>query len=337
MLTNYWYIVCQSASIRRRPLAVQVLSHNLVLFRIEDGSPVALEDRCAHRGMPLSAGRSSHDAIQCPYHGWCYDQSGKAIRMPAVPENESCLPDVQIPAFKCMEQDGYIWVWLGSDPVQELPPTFPHLGEPGWTSFRMYNRFEAPVESCLENFLDCPHATFVHRHWFRTPTHREVRCTVQALDDGAVAEYFDEPREKSLVWALLAPSRGDMKHTDRYIAPSTTRVDYRFAKDKRYIITSFCTAVNDRLTDVYTVITFRYRLWAPLVRLFFEPLSRRIIAQDVSTLKLQHLNMARHKEQSFRVIEQDVLLPHIRRWRRSLARGSRPTGKAEAYDVQIII
>jgi hypothetical protein len=164
-----------------------------------------------------------------------------------------------------------------------------------------------------------------------------VRCSVQALDDGAVAEYFDEPREKSLVWSLLAPARGEMQHTDRYIAPSITRVDYRFAKDKRYIITSFCTPVNDQSTDVYTVISFRYKIWGPLVRLFFEPLSRRIIAQDVKTLRLQHLNLTKHEERGFRVIEQDVLLPHIRRWRKSLANGSRPAGRAEAYDVQIVI
>ena len=79
MLTNYWYIACQSASIRRRPLAVQILSCNLVLFRTEDGSPAALENRCAHRGMPLAAGRSSGDSLQCAYHGWCYDKSGTAM------------------------------------------------------------------------------------------------------------------------------------------------------------------------------------------------------------------------------------------------------------------
>jgi len=337
MLTKYWYIACPSASIRRRPLAVQILSCNLVLFRTEDGSPAALENRCAHRGMPLAAGRISGDSLQCAYHGWCYDKSGNVVRMPAVPHHESGLPDVSIPAFRCSEQDGYIWVCLGSEPVQERPPTFAYSDAPGWTSFRMYNRFEAPVESCLENFLDCPHATFVHRRWFRTPTNHEVRCNVRALDDGAVAEYFDEPREKSLVWSLLSPAKGNMRHTDRFIAPSTTRVDYTFAQDKRYIITSFCTPVDDELTDVYTVIAFRYKIWGPLVRLFFEPLSRRIIAQDVRTLRLQHRNLAKHQDRNFRIIKQDVLLPHIRRWRQSLAKGARPAGQSEAYDVQIVI
>jgi len=337
MLTNYWYIACQSASIRRRPLAVQVLSHNLVLFRTEDGTPAALENRCAHRGMPLADGRVDHGAIQCPYHGWCYDKSGKAVRIPSVPGDDFCLPDATVPAFRCVEQDGYVWVCLGPNPVQEQPSAFAHLGEPGWTTFRMYNRFVAPVESCLENFLDCPHATIVHRHWFRTPTQREVRCQVQPLDDGAVAEYFDEPREKSLVWSLLTPSQGAMQHTDRYIAPSTSRVDYRFAEDKHYIVTSSCTAVNEKVTDVYTVITFRYKSWAPLVRLFFEPMSHRIIAQDVETLRQQHANLGKHEDRGFRIIEQDVLLPHIRRWRRALASGSHPSGQAEAYDVKIVI
>ncbi len=337
MLTDYWYIACPSAGLLRRPLAAQVLSHKLVLFRTEDGTPAALEDRCAHRGMPLAGGRVSEGTVQCPYHGWCYDKSGKAVHVPAVPGGRSCLPDASVPAFRCVEQDGYVWVCVGSEPVHERPLSFAHLGEPGWTSFRMYNRFEAPVESCLENFLDCPHATFVHRHWFRTPTEREVRCTVRALDDGAVAEYFDEPREKSAVWALLAPSRAEMQHTDRYIAPSTTRVDYRFAEDKHYIITSSCTPVNERLTDVYTVITFRYKFWGRLVRLFFEPLSRRIIAQDVETLRQQHLNIDRHENRPFRIIEQDVLLPHIRRWRTSLANGRQPETKTDPYDVRIVI
>jgi phenylpropionate dioxygenase-like ring-hydroxylating dioxygenase large terminal subunit len=337
VLTNYWYIACSSTNLRRKPRAVKILSHNLVLFRADDGSPAALDDRCAHRGMPLAGGRVHNGAVECPYHGWCYDHAGTAVRIPSVPGDSSCLPDARVPAYRCVEQDDYIWVCLGPDPVQEKPPAFAHLGEPGWTTFRMYNRFEAPLESCLENFLDCPHATVVHKHWFRTPTQREVRCSVQALDDGAVAEYFDEPREKSLVWSLLTPSAGDMQHTDRFIAPSTSRVDYRFSEDKHYIVTSFCTAVDDKVTDVYTVITFRYKFWGPLVRLYFEPMSHRIIAQDVEVLRQQHVNLAKHEDRGFRIIEQDVLLPHIRRWRRALASGSQPSGRAEAYDVKIVI
>uniref|UniRef100_UPI003AF7DD8D hypothetical protein n=1 Tax=Thiolapillus sp. TaxID=2017437 RepID=UPI003AF7DD8D len=42
---------------------------------------------------------------------------------------------------------------------------------------------------------------------FRTPTAKPVMAQVTMLEDGAVAEYFQEPREKSLVWSLLSPNR----------------------------------------------------------------------------------------------------------------------------------
>ncbi len=280
MLSNYWYIACASRQLRRRPREAQLLSRSIVLFRTSDGTPVALENRCAHRGMPLAAGRVCGEHLQCPYHGWCYDSSGVAAAIPSAPDGGAGVPNARIPAYACCEQDGYVWVCPDREPATDLPPEFPNLGRSGWTTFRMYNRFEAPVESCLENFLDCPHATFVHRGWFRSPTNRKVRCSVQALDDGAVAEYFNEPREKSLVWSLLSPASSSMRHTDRYIAPTTTRVDYFFSKDRHYIITSSCTPVNDELTDVYTVITFRFNTLGRLIRLFFEPMSRRIIAQE---------------------------------------------------------
>jgi phenylpropionate dioxygenase-like ring-hydroxylating dioxygenase large terminal subunit len=337
MLSNYWYIACTSRHLRRRPREVQVLSRNIVLFRTSDGTPAALENRCAHRGMPLAAGKVCGAHLQCPYHGWRYDSSGVVTAIPAAPDGGTGTTGTGISAYACREQDGYVWICPDGEPTTNLPPEFPNLGRPGWTTFRMYNRFEAPVESCLENFLDCPHATFVHRSWFRSPTNRVVRCSVQALDDGAVAEYFDEPREKSLVWSLLSPTNSGMRHTDRYIAPTTTRVDYIFSADRHYIITSSCTPVDKELTDVYTVITFRYKKLGPLIRLFFEPMSRRIIAQDVKTLRLQHRNLAKYDDKTFRVIQQDVLLPHIRRWHKSLREGRRPAGQQDPYDVDIVI
>ncbi|MDH4046540.1 MAG: aromatic ring-hydroxylating dioxygenase subunit alpha [Gammaproteobacteria bacterium] len=337
MLTDYWYIACPTGRLRGKPIVVNLLSRNIVLFRDADGLPVALENRCAHRGMPLADGKVVGGRLQCSYHGWCYDRTGCVVHVPSQSFSDGCRNESAIRRYRCCEQDGYIWVCPGVEPRQETPQKFPFLGEHGWTSFRLYNRFEAPVESCLENFLDCPHATFVHRSWFRSPTDREVRCRVSALEDGAVAEYFDEPRERSLVWSLLSPQQGGMQHSDRFIAPAMSRVDYVFSEDRHYTITSSCTPVNDVLTDVYTVVTFRYRKIGALLRLVFEPLSRKIIAQDVRTLRKQQRNLAKYERSEFRIIEQDVLLPHIRRWRNALSEGRVPAVRTEPYDVRIVI
>ena len=56
-LRNYWYVAAHDHEIERRPLGRIILGEPVVFYRLEDGTPVALEDRCAHQGVPLSQGR----------------------------------------------------------------------------------------------------------------------------------------------------------------------------------------------------------------------------------------------------------------------------------------
>lgn len=314
-----WYIVCRASELRRRPIPVQVGERRLVAFRTASGALGVIDDRCAHRGMALSAGSVRGECVKCPYHGWEYGTDGSCRLVPAMQHCPESLPLVHLDAVECTEQDGYVWGRFGT-PAAEAPHSFPHRGQAGWTSFRMQTRFQATTESCLENFLDCPHATFVHRHWFRTPTTKPVGCVVTTLKDGAQAEFFDEPREKSAVWWLLAPRTGPMRHIDRFIAPNTSEVTYEFPNGLHYIITSSCTPLGAGETLVHTVITFRFPWLGPLIRLFFEPLSRLIIRQDVAMLARQQESLLRGGSKGFVSTPADVLAPHILAWRRALMR-----------------
>ena len=56
-LRNYWYVAASLAEIGRTPLSRTILGESIVFFRTEDGAPVALENRCAHRHLPLSMGK----------------------------------------------------------------------------------------------------------------------------------------------------------------------------------------------------------------------------------------------------------------------------------------
>ncbi len=53
-----------------------------MLVRPAEGPVFALEDRCAHRQVPLSQGVVSGCAVRCGYHGWTYDASGKCVDVP---------------------------------------------------------------------------------------------------------------------------------------------------------------------------------------------------------------------------------------------------------------
>jgi hypothetical protein len=126
-----------------------------------------------------------------------------------------------------------------------------------------------------------------------------------------------------------------MRHVDRFIAPHTSFVDYEFPNSFRYTITSSCSAVHACATDVYTVISFRYRGLGWLVRLAFEPLARGIIRQDVEMLDAQYANIARFGGPRFANTSADLLGKHIAVWRRALARGDPLPLAGEQYDVEI--
>lgn len=333
MPQTHWQIACRSKSLGRRPLSVQVSSRWLVLYRPGPGQVAALEDRCAHRNAPLSRGQVCEGKLQCAYHGWSYDSQGRVAAIPALPSGTDCAESVRIPHFQAVEQDGFVWVAAAD--TTGAPPEFPYLNARGWTSFIMQTRFAGTVEACLENFLDCPHATFVHKYWFRSPTCQPVKAVVKTLADGAVAEFFEEPRKKSLVWWLLAPSRGKMRHTDRFIAPALSRVDYEFPSGLHYIISSFCTERTATLTEVFTVMTFRWGWLGPLIRLYFEPLSRRIIRQDVAMLAHQQSNIERFGAPRFVSSRADLLGHHIVAWRQALRNGTATPEAGHEQEVQI--
>src|SRR5919106_1454481 len=85
MLTGFWYIATESRQLKRgRPTPVTLLDQPLVLLRDEAGLVHALEDRCPHRGVPLSAGRQEGDAIRCGYHGWKFGTSGTCLEVPSL-------------------------------------------------------------------------------------------------------------------------------------------------------------------------------------------------------------------------------------------------------------
>jgi phenylpropionate dioxygenase-like ring-hydroxylating dioxygenase large terminal subunit len=300
---------------------VLIGGRQIVVFRSGENEFGAVEDRCAHRNAPLSQGRICAGRLVCPYHGWEYDRQGRVAHVPSLPEGE-CPEPIAIERFHAVEQDGFVWIAEGDNPPPWPPPAFAGARDPGWTHFVMQTRFSGTVEACLENFLDCPHAAHVHRYWFRAATGRPVRVNVRTLEDGAIAEFFEEPRKKSLVWWLLAPRRGEMRHTDRFVAPAMSRVDYEFPSGLRYIISSFCTERTAQETEVFTLIAFKWGWLGPLVRLYFEPLSRQIIRQDVQMLAAQQETIARFGGPRFVSTRADVLGRHIVAWRRALRSGS---------------
>jgi len=64
---------------RRGARCVETRHGRIAVFRTEDDRVFALEDRCPHRGGPLSQGIVHGHGVTCPLHNWVIDlESGQA-------------------------------------------------------------------------------------------------------------------------------------------------------------------------------------------------------------------------------------------------------------------
>ena len=158
---NAWYVIAWSEEVNREPLKRTVLNEDIVLYRKEDGSPVALADRCAHRAYPLSAGRLIGDNIQCGYHGFEYDGEGVCVR---VPGQDRVPQRALVHKFPLVEAHRWIWIWVG-DPEKTAGTPIPDtrwMTDPEWDRVTHTRLFDSSADLIHDNLLDLTHEAFLH-------------------------------------------------------------------------------------------------------------------------------------------------------------------------------
>lgn len=161
---NQWYVAAFSSELGRHILRRQLLGDYVAMYRTEDGTPVALADRCPHRGLPLSAGVVDGDAIRCGYHGFTFARSGQCIRVPS----QAAIPEkMGVRSYPLVEKSIWVWAWMGDPELADpgLIPDHKRLGlEASSYTVTEFFRMDVPGNYQLlhENLLDVSHVTFLH-------------------------------------------------------------------------------------------------------------------------------------------------------------------------------
>jgi len=161
-LQNCWYAAAFSDEVTRTPMARTLLDIPVVFYRREDGTPVALHDRCPHRFAPLSLGAVVGDDLQCGYHGLLFDCAGRCV---GNPHNEGKpLAAASVRSFHLFERYGFVWLWPGdaakADP--SLLPPYHYLEDEGWAVLKGHLRVKGNYQLVTDNLLDLTHAPFLH-------------------------------------------------------------------------------------------------------------------------------------------------------------------------------
>lgn len=161
-----WYVVATSAQLPTgQPLAVEIASTPVVLYRRGDGSPVAFDDRCSHRLAPLSLGRVEGDHLRCMYHGIRFDADGRCVEVPG----QTVVPRGFVQRrFELVEQDGWLWLWLGDADTADraLLPRTPELDRTAWHVREGEITYDIDHELVSDNLCDLSHVAFVHAATF---------------------------------------------------------------------------------------------------------------------------------------------------------------------------
>jgi len=306
-LHRHWWAACTTGQLRTDPLGRVVHGVPLVLFRDPAGRAVALEDRCAHRNVPLSLGRCQGGELTCRYHGWRYDAGGTCRHVPGLAAGEGHR-DVTVRSFPVQERDGLVWVVPStSPPARPAPPELAHVDTPGTTTVRHDDTLPGSLRAAVENALDVPHTGFLHRGLFRSGAARHrLEVTVRTGSDRVEAHYRGEPRPDGVVGRLLAPQGGEVVHVDRFLAPGITEVDYALGPHRVVVTTAF-TPVDAATTRLHAAVTFAGPLPAQLVRVAVRPVATRILRQDAWILGHQHRNVERFGGERFTSTPIDVL------------------------------
>ena len=294
-LVNHWYIACLSEELTNdSALARTVYENPYVLYRDSSNRAVAMLDRCIHRGAQLSQGKCSGGHLHCPYHGWVYGEKGSLTEVPSDGPGANVQPwhGDTVPV---REQDGVIWIWPGEiakAELAELPWRFPQHGKKGWGQYFMITDFSSEVTHLVQNFMDVPHTVFVHAKWFRNRRLIKVPMTVDVFS-GHVKVTYEQPKDVvGFMEMALNPHKKPVIHTDEYIFPNLTRVDYIFG-DRHFIINSQCTPVARYQTRVYTWICYRMGLITPLLKPIMRFYTRKVITQDVDIMVNHGANLRR--------------------------------------------
>jgi vanillate O-demethylase monooxygenase subunit len=182
---NEWYVAAFADEIQHQLLARTLLGKRLVFYRSTQGQVVALEDRCPHRSMPLSAGTLEQDTIVCGYHGFRFNTEGNCIE---VPSQASCPHNVGIRAYRTHERGAVVWIWMGESEQADLSklPAQDWMADPLWERSQGYLGLQANYVRLHENLLDLTHLSFLHAKSFGTPDYAKAAFETE-IGDGQFA------------------------------------------------------------------------------------------------------------------------------------------------------
>jgi 5,5'-dehydrodivanillate O-demethylase len=181
-MRRYWQPFLPTAKLDDNPVQkVRLLGEDLVCYKDRSGTYGLIGPNCAHRLVGMEYGIPQEQGIRCPYHGWCYDETGACTDTPLEPANSRLKDNVHLKGYPVEEMGGLLFAYMGPAPAPLLPP---------WELFVWPNAVRQigitviPCNwlQCHENASDPTHGTYLHGFYFQYILEREGLLEERATD-----------------------------------------------------------------------------------------------------------------------------------------------------------
>ena len=164
MMRQYWLPAAMSSELKAdgEPMRLMLLGEKLIAFRDSAGRIGVMDQKCPHRCASLFLGRNEENGIRCVYHGWKFDTEGNCVDMPSVPAERDFKHLVKAKAYKAVERNGLVWVYMGdrksAPPLPQIEATLLPESE---VTISLVQR-ECNWLQALEGDIDTCHFGFLH-------------------------------------------------------------------------------------------------------------------------------------------------------------------------------
>ena len=189
-LRNKWYGICPAGRVADTPVSIRRWSRDLVLWRDRDGAVHLQDDRCPHRGAPLSIARHDGDRLTCAYHGAEVLGDGTLADLPGDPGCD-LVGQCAVKTYPTEEHRGVIYAWLDDGLGTAVAPlSLPdRLTSDTYDAFLAYAEWRCPYRYMIDNNMDPMHGAFLHRvsHSMAEGT-SEAEFTTRKTDTGFMFE-----------------------------------------------------------------------------------------------------------------------------------------------------
>jgi phenylpropionate dioxygenase-like ring-hydroxylating dioxygenase large terminal subunit len=160
-IQNAWYVAAFSRDLEHALQPRTLLGKAVLLFRGREGQPVAMADKCPHRGVPLSLGKLVDGMVRCTYHGLRIDSDGQCQHIPC----QTLIPaQARVATYPAADRHGFTWVWMGEAAQADtaLIPDVHWMDDADWTACGGYHHVAADYQLMNDNLLDLSHESFLH-------------------------------------------------------------------------------------------------------------------------------------------------------------------------------